>query len=46
MRITESCIGDYYEKENAEYQETYTMNELLEVIAHELILIRYNMRPR
>lgn len=47
MRITDSCIGDYYEaKVDGDDEETYSTNELLEVIAHELILIRYILRPR
>ena len=45
MRTTESSIADYYEKKvDGDDEETYTTNELLEVIAHELILIRYELQ--
>ena len=47
MRITDSCLGDYYDKKvDGDDEETYSTNEILEVIAHELILIRYLLRPR
>jgi len=45
MRITDSCLGDYYEKKvDGDDEETYSSNELLEVIAHELILLRFALQ--
>jgi len=45
MRTTESSLADYYDKKDTfDKEETYTTNELLEVIAHELILIRYELQ--
>jgi len=42
MRTTDSCIADYYDtKIDGDDEETYSSNELLEVIAHELCLIRF-----
>ena len=42
MRTTDSCIGDYYDKKvDGDDEETYSSDELLEVIAHELCLIRF-----
>ena len=45
MRTTESSIADYYEKKvDGDDEETYTTNELLEVIAHELTIIRFELQ--
>jgi len=45
MRVSDSCIGDFYEKKvDGDDEETYTSNELLEVIAHELTLIRFELQ--
>ena len=45
MRTTESSIADYYDKKDTfDKEETYTKNELLEIIAHELILIRFELQ--
>lgn len=45
MRTADSSLADYYDKKDTfDNEETYTTNELLEVIAHELILIRYELQ--
>jgi len=45
MRTTESSLADYYEKKvDGDSEETYTTNELLEIIAHELTLIRFEFQ--
>jgi len=45
MRTTESSLADYYDKKDTfDNEETYTKNELLEIIAHELILIRFELQ--
>ena len=41
MRTTESSLEDYYEKTP---DQNYTIDELLEVIAHELTLIRFELQ--
>jgi len=45
MRTTDSCLGDYYERKvDGDDAETYSSTELLEVIAHELCLIKYALQ--
>jgi len=45
MRTTDSCLGDYYERKvDGDDEETYKSNELLEVIAHELCLIKFSLQ--
>jgi len=45
MKTTTSSVADYYEKKvDGDDEETYTSNELLEVIAHELTLIRFEFQ--
>ena len=42
MRTSSSSVADYYEKKvDGDDEETYSSNELLEVIAHELTLLRF-----
>jgi len=41
MRTGDSSIEDYYDKTP---EQNYTTKELLEVIAHELILIRFELQ--
>jgi len=42
MRTTDSCIDDYYERDGR--GTGWKKNELLEVIAHELILLRFALQ--
>ena len=45
MRVTDSCLGNYYDRKvDGDDEEMYTSNELLEVIAHELTLIRFELQ--